>query len=527
MKKICKKIISIILIFICILSTSIHVSNAAEITEASIYYEYECDWVLQYLKPTTNKWTYVRTFYTIYKAPDGNTYPTYCLNHELNGVSGLNGGVPSYTVSINKLIDDDRVWRVITNGYPYKTPEEIGVQNQGDAYTATKHAVYSVLYNHDIRSYYRASQKSTELNQRGEQVVSAIERLADIGRNGTDTRLNGKMQIQKVNEFEKINEEYYSQEYKVTANAAIKEYEVSRLLNFPEGTKVTDVNGNEKVSFIAGENFKIFIPIKSVKSDILGEIYVTGKCKTYPIFYGESPSPELQNYAVCYDTYGTAEGSTTLFKEIKGKFSAKKVAKDNNIWSGHEKEEGVEGAKYELLDKEGKVIDTFVSDKKGIIAKDYELPIGTYILKEKESPKYFIKDKKEYKIEITEDKQEIEIEIKEEVKKGGYLTFNKTSTDKNMWNGNKEGTLLANAIYQIKNEKQEVLYELTTNEQGTIEEPIKLEVGKYYIQEIQAPEHYILDNQVYEFEIKENEQHVHFEFKNQSKPTPKLPKTGF
>ena len=72
-----KKIISIICILVCAISIAIPKSYATEIQNADIHYEYECDWVLQFLNPKNNVWTYVRTFYTVYNAPNGNKYPTY------------------------------------------------------------------------------------------------------------------------------------------------------------------------------------------------------------------------------------------------------------------------------------------------------------------------------------------------------------------------------------------------------------------------------------------------------------------
>jgi len=307
--------------------------------------------------------TYVRTFYTVYSAPNGNKYPTYCLNSDKKGVGGIVGEYPSYIVSIEKQLEDDRIWRIITNGYPYKTPEELGLSNEADAFTATKHAIYSVLNERDVRSYYRASPKSEELRERGEKVLETIEKLVDIGRNGTEKRISGNISIIKKGEFRQENSTYYSQEFLVKSNAIIKEYEIKGITNFPEGSIITDLSNQEKEKFKTNENFKILIPIDKVKSNIQGEIFLQGECRTYPIFYGSSPQENLQDYAVCYDLYGSVVGDTIFNQEIKGKFSAKKVAKENNIWTGHKLKDGVAGAKYELKNSKGKQIAIFTSDK--------------------------------------------------------------------------------------------------------------------------------------------------------------------
>ena len=53
---------------------------------------------------------------------DGVEFPAYCIQRELPGAQ-----YGTYTVSVNNLISDVRVWRAIINGYPYRTPAELGV----------------------------------------------------------------------------------------------------------------------------------------------------------------------------------------------------------------------------------------------------------------------------------------------------------------------------------------------------------------------------------------------------------------
>ena len=76
-----------------------------------------------------------------------------------------------------------RVWRTIINAYPYKTPAELGVENEYDAFVATKQAVYCILYNWDATSRYRGG------DERGTKIANAIKNLVDIGRNGTQTHI--------------------------------------------------------------------------------------------------------------------------------------------------------------------------------------------------------------------------------------------------------------------------------------------------------------------------------------------------
>ena len=64
----------------------------------------------------------------VYQAEDGKEYPAFCANPNRPGVEDLAG--KSYDVDVDQLDTDPAVWSVITNGYPYKTPQEIGVNTE-------------------------------------------------------------------------------------------------------------------------------------------------------------------------------------------------------------------------------------------------------------------------------------------------------------------------------------------------------------------------------------------------------------
>ena len=80
------------------------------------------------------------------------------------------GDIPDgYTVNIEKVLDNNKVYTAVINGYPYKTPSELGVYNKYDAFMATKQAVYSVLYNYNVDSHYRG------VDERGDNIKKAIK----------------------------------------------------------------------------------------------------------------------------------------------------------------------------------------------------------------------------------------------------------------------------------------------------------------------------------------------------------------
>ena len=162
-KKLSKKAIYIMLLIITLLSSFQGIVSATEINNAFIQYSHDCGYHLQFFDHKQNAWSYVKTSYVEYTAPNGNKYPAYCLNIDRKGAeAGLD-----YNVSISSVLDDDRIWRAITNGYPYNN---MGLNND-DAFVATKHAVYSIIHNRDVRSYYRGG------DERGNAIVDKIEYL--------------------------------------------------------------------------------------------------------------------------------------------------------------------------------------------------------------------------------------------------------------------------------------------------------------------------------------------------------------
>ena len=102
---------------------------------------------------------------------NGTFYPAYCLNHSLTGAEA-----GAYDVSINQIYNNDAVWRVVTNGFPYKTAAQMGLQDDFDAFAVTKMAVYCVLGQSDLGAFSADDNDGT-----AQAMLSVLHNLVNIG----------------------------------------------------------------------------------------------------------------------------------------------------------------------------------------------------------------------------------------------------------------------------------------------------------------------------------------------------------
>ena len=155
-------------------------------------------------------------------------------------------------------------------------------------------------------------------------------------------------------------------------------------------------------------------------------------------------------------------------------------------------DETLPNTKMEIYTIDDELVYSGKTDKNGKIVID-RLPVGKYYIVEKEAPEgYLVNDEKMY-FEVKG--EEIVKSTMKDEKITGTLEFTKTDFN--------ESVTLPNTKIEIYNDKDELIYTGTTNEEGkiVIEE---LEYGKYYILEKNAPEGYNLNTEKMYFEIKED-----------------------
>ncbi|MBR3163628.1 MAG: thioester domain-containing protein, partial [Clostridia bacterium] len=248
---------------------------------------------------------------------NGTFYPAFCMHKDRLGVDD----VREYSVTITELLADretyNKVWRVVTNGYPYKSVEEMGVRDYRYAYQATKMAVYCVLGQSNVDDFYAT-------DDIGQEIVDCIHRLVDIGNNGSATYRTPVANAEKSGGMF-VAGDYYVQNYTVNANIEISSYDVA-ITGFPNGTIVTDTNGNGKNTFGAGETFQVKIPKNNVETgDIDGKIRISVTSKSYAVFYASSFDESLQDYTITGDPLALTSSTTNL--SLKGNTAGIKIKK--------------------------------------------------------------------------------------------------------------------------------------------------------------------------------------------------------
>ncbi len=275
---------------------------------------------------------------------------------------------------------------------------------------------------------------------------------------------------------------------------------------------------------IANVTFKI----KNKNGDVLGK--VTTNEKGIAKLEGLEPQnviiKEIEvpvNYVLSKEekevTLKWGEKTTVEFENElkKGNLRIIKVDKDNN-------EILLEGVKFGIYDKSGKLVEEVVTDEKGEVNIN-DLPIGDYTVKETETKEGY-KQAEEKEIEIKWKETTI-IKIENEKQKG-QIKIIKVSEDDNKINGDLKGTPLKNVVFELKRENGELVGTYVTDKEGIILTE-ELELGEYILKETKTDKNYILNEEEYIVQIEKDGEIAEITITNKSKepPKPTLPRTGF
>ena len=479
-----KKIVSVFLSFLMLFSVCVEAfagtSMETALNKVNLYVKEESKGQLLTWKGVIDARNFAPDV-IVYKAEDGKEYPAFCANPNKGGVE--NFAAKNYDVDVDRLDKDPHVWGAITNGYPYKTPAELGVKNAYEAYYITKMAVWAIVHdNYSNLNDWKAN------GSQNNHVEKAMKALVAKGRANTAVyptwlAVNPKSTTVSVDEKDS---NYISQTYTLKSNVDIKSYRVVIDGNVPAGVKVTDVSNKEKTEFSGRElTFKVLIPKDSPKGEI--RVLVKGKLENKSVLFGVAHDEKKQDYYVsplpsyngdswvqlAYapeggDVPDTPETPTTDVQILKVKKGTK---------------EGLAGAVFKV-EVDGKTIGHYVTDKNGEIK--IEKVTGTLSVTEEVPPKGYVLDENSHKdVEIRNNDEPTVITFANEEQ--AQLEVVKLDAD--------TGDKLEGAVIRVAYDGGNDFWDLHTNASGKASLS-NLKSGTYSVKEISAPAGYLLNDTV-------------------------------
>ena len=454
-----------------------------------------------------SKWIYLTYNTTYYTDINGKKYVAYCLSPGSPGVGYVSGEKETYNVNVKEVLNDDRIWRIIKNGYPYKSIQELGVETVDDAYFATMQAVNSVLRGYTLeqaKQLYSVGQFAingenyADIQRRGTKTLNAMFSLINTGLNGTETRKNLEgISVKNKTDFVKENENYYSQSFKVTSNSSISGYTIHETEGLPNSAYIADAKGNKKTSFNSGEYFKVMVPKSDLNKNINVKITVKAQQRNYPIYYGESTLQGHQDYALCNeeysDVYATAKMSVVT---NKSKLTILKVDKDTN--------KPLQGVKFQVTNSSN-ITNTYTTNEKGKI-EIANLYAGTVKIKEISAPSNYKTLAKDVVVDIGYGESK-EVKIENEFQKGSIVIEKVDNDDSKI--------KLSNVKIRLTNKFGETVLEGKTNNEGILKFN-NIPIGEYYVEEIETLQNYVLLKDKINVKVESNKT-IEIEIKNERK----------
>ena len=427
--KISKKIITILMIIAISMPIYSGTTLAEEGDKITLFSNESCPVYLQF-KGRDEVTPYVKNIH------NGKEYPAYRLDSLLR--AGVDVGK---TCEVEAPLDYNysTTWRLVINGFPYKTPEELGCNNEMEAFVATENALSLKT------SSGKTMEDYTPVGEAGERVLNAMKLIYEQAENCTEDFSYAKLNIKPIKQSWKQDDtdgRYLYKEYSVSAECKFGDYTISleKLENdLPIGIKIVDKNNEEKTQFKENENFKIRLPINSLES--------AGSCKIKTSAIAEVKRVKVsrrnqecdQRYAIVLDKY---EQSTGEYEEKYQKNNTKIVIQEQDM----ETTEKLQGAQFDILDSENHIVYSGLqTDEEGKIEIKNVSP-GKYYIKEIKAVEGYMP---------VEELTEVEVKFNEEAVIKISTKRIQKDTDENLKQGETQETPPTNLEEEEKDKNQE------------------------------------------------------------------------
>lgn len=439
---------------------------------------------IQYWNENRGMWmykTYSRTYYT---DKDGSKKIAYCMDQDLDGVGWLPGEDENYDTEVKYELKDEKIWRVLKNGYPNVSPEQLGVETEDDAYLATKQAVYWVIKYRNVEggnaynvyTHFRAgeteinNQNLDDIQRRGKKVIDAIYNLVNIAF-WNEQEVQQDPEIVDVGQYEEDeNPEYCIKRYQVTDTGIDAEVRITGIEWKSQKLLIVDENENPKTEFKPGDIIKVMIPKKEILENSKLKIYYTKTMEDFPVYYTASKIEGRQNYVILLDK--TRESTGTINFDVGGDKSELQIVKIDA-----ETSRPLEGVTFSITYEDGKVF-TCTTDENGI-ANCKGLYQGKVVIKETATKEGYILDEQETELELGY--KEFCILSFSNSHKKGEINIRKVDKDDN--NINLEGV-----EFDIIDETGNIIDHLVTDSQGKASTTVN--TGNYIVRETKTNEEY-------------------------------------
>ncbi|KIN33303.1 hypothetical protein B4070_4428 [Bacillus subtilis] len=316
--------------------------------------------------------------------------------------------------------------------------------------------------------------KEANLSYTDSSIEKAVQVLLNKAANEKDTQ-NVNVTVTPDNAKATVKGDYLVTEPYTVKSSATGTYTVS-MSGAPKNAVVTDVNGNEKSTFDANEQFKIQLP-KNTPTD---NIKVTVNTELNKLV------------SMQYDSDGTYQNIVSL-KEVKknvqvGVSASWETAGAIQILKTTDEQSPLAGVAFDIKDQNGKKVTTVQTDKEGkAIAAN--LPIGKYTAVETKTVEGYVLDQTPKTVTVNADETTNVSFVNKKIR--GNVQVFKTDEENNplqgveftLYNGNGDKVKSA-----VSNKKGEVLFE-------------DLGYGNYTIRETKNNEGYVLDNAAHSISI--------------------------
>lgn len=386
-------------------------------------------------------------------------------------------------------------------GYPTFTPEEMGVESEEEARMATQFAVWRLAQADGIDES-KSLEYIFDMDNLKAKVgcEESLERIKVAAQGLVDIALKAPYYANPTlnidNEDSKIrlkDEHIIVGPYIVNASGYNVEKVDVILIDAPESAMVCDENGNSKTEFANLD--KVYIRLDKNVSEVTFTLRLdTVGTHTAGVVYGTGVIDDNKQNFCILETFGDELDAIMdisipkielgISEDVRGYL--KVISVDET------KEKLLEGITYEILNEDGIVIETLISDANGEIISQ-ELPGGKYYFREVSGPNDIHIDSTKYEFSITDDGVTEVYTLLNYYARGKVSFFIKDENDKPV-----EGVEIH--ILDADHNVIDIVYSDTSG--NAISK--YLLIGKYFYQQISVPENNVVDSLEYEFALTES-----------------------